>query len=88
MNEPNNPVYRFFPLAQAAEALVLGKSIIQSNVPKSTVAVNISMEIWGWRRYLYELLTRSGRAIDIVGLDHYRELGLWGFGTVGQTRSE
>lgn len=78
MNEPNNPVYRFFSIDKAAEALAKGASIIHNSNPSAKVAVNISMEIWGWKNYLTELLSLSEESVDIIGLDHYP--GTW---TVG-----
>lgn len=78
MNEPNNPAYRFFSLEEGATALVQGASIIRSAHKQAKVAINVTMEFWGWRRYLTEILRLSGRAVDIVGLDHYP--GTW---TVG-----
>lgn len=78
MNEPNNPLYRFFSINDAAIALVRGASIIRAGAPAASVAINIAMEIWGWRDYLQKILQLSGRSVDIVGLDHYP--GTW---TVG-----
>jgi hypothetical protein len=79
MNEPNGPIYRFFSAQDAATATRNGAAIIKRETPSCSIAVNISMEIWGWREYLEQLLRSSGAAIDIVGLDHYP--GTW---TIGQ----
>jgi hypothetical protein len=78
MNEPNNPVYRFFPLEDVAAAFVRGAPIIRSFNPEAKVGINVALELWGWRRYLVDVLQRSGRSIDIIGLDHFP--GTW---TVG-----
>ncbi len=78
MNEPNNPIYRFFSLEDAAIALVRGASVIRSICPGARVAVNVNMEVWRWRKYLADLLRLSGRSIDIIGLDHYP--GTWTIG--------
>ena len=78
MNEPNNPVYRFFSVQDAAVALVRGASIIHAKKPEARIGINVAMEIWGWRAYLKNILDLSGRSVDIVGLDHYP--GTW---TVG-----
>jgi hypothetical protein len=77
MNEPNNPVYRFFDLSDAARSLVLGASVI-NQVRAAPIAINISVELWGWREYLRKLLELSGRSVQIVGLDHYP--GTWTIG--------
>jgi len=78
MNEPNNPVYRFFRLGEVASAFVRGASVIRSLNPEAKVSVNVSMEIWGWRKFLARLLQSSDRSIDIIGLDHYP--GTWTIG--------
>jgi hypothetical protein len=78
LNEPNNPVYSFFALHEAGPALIRGASIIHDADPSAQVVVNISMDIWGWSKYLQSLLQISGSSIDIIGLDHYP--GTW---TVG-----
>jgi len=78
MNEPNNPVFGFFPDADTPGAIAGAAATIKSHYPKAYVLVNICMEIWGWRPYLTDLLFRSGRAIDIIGLDHYP--GTWTIG--------
>lgn len=79
MNEPNNPVYRFASPQDSAEALVAGASTIHKASPSAGVAINISMDIWGWRHYLENILERSNGAVNIIGLDHYP--GTW---TIGQ----
>jgi hypothetical protein len=78
MNEPNNPVYKFFALEDVPSAFVRGASIVRSVNPEATVSINVTMELWGWRTYLADVLRLSGRSIDIVGVDHYP--GTW---TVG-----
>jgi hypothetical protein len=78
MNEPNNPVYRFFPFEDVASAFVRGAAIIRSVNPEAKVCINVTMELWGWRKYLADVLRRSGRSIDVVGLDHYP--GTWTLG--------
>jgi hypothetical protein len=78
MNEPNGPIYGFLSFEDCAQAIVEGASIIHVADPEATVAINISMEIWGWRQYLSDLLHSSGPAIDLIGLDHYP--GTWTIG--------
>jgi hypothetical protein len=80
MNEPNNPVFGFFPSVETSQAIAQAASTIKSGYPAAYVCINICMEIWGWRGYLTDLLSRSGRAIDVIGLDHYP--GTW---TIGPT---
>jgi hypothetical protein len=70
MNEPNNPVYRFFDLQNAARALVRATSVIRGAYQRP-ITINISTDLWGWRAYLSRLLELSGEAVNIVGLDHY-----------------
>jgi len=72
MNEPNNPVYGFFSLEDTAPALARGARIIRAAAtPTTIVAINVSMEVWGWHSYLDKLLNRMDSAIDVIGLDHY-----------------
>src|SRR5713226_2710643 len=72
MNEPNNPIYGFFSLEDTADALRQGALIIRAaTTPTTVVAINVCMDVWGWRSYLDELLNRAGTAVDVVGLDHY-----------------
>ena len=71
MNEPNNPVFAFFDRRNVAEAIARGAEAIRSYQPHASISVNICMEIWAWRSYLENLLSGSGRSVDIVGLDHY-----------------
>jgi hypothetical protein len=78
MNEPNNPIYGFFPPHDCATAVIEGASVIRSSHPAASVAVNISMDIWGWRKYLCDLLHSSATAVDLIGLDHYP--GTWTIG--------
>ena len=79
MNEPNGPIYGFLSRQEAIDAVARGASIIRRASATALVAVNISMEIWGWHAYLENMLKHSGDAIDIVGVDHYP--GTW---TVGR----
>lgn len=78
MNEVNNPAYGFLPLKDTARALVRGAAIVRAHLLDATVAINVTMDLWGWEDYLERLLDLSARAVDIVGLDHYP--GTW---TVG-----
>jgi hypothetical protein len=66
MNEPNNPVYSFFPLAEAAGALTRGASIIRSLRPEAKLAINVSMEFWGWRAFLTDILRLSGLSVPEI----------------------
>lgn len=78
MNEPNNPAYSFLSRYDCAQAVKQAQSIIRSYYPKAPIAINITMDIWGWRNYLEDILRASDSAINIIGLDHYP--GTW---TVG-----
>jgi hypothetical protein len=72
MNEPNNPIYGFFSLTDTADALRQAALIIRATAsPTTIVAINICMDVWGWRNYLDELLNNTGTTVDVVGLDHY-----------------
>lgn len=75
MNEPNGPVYRFFNSQESAVAITRAASTIRAQFPQAHIAVNVSIEIWGWRKYLEQLLRDSGTIVDVVGLDHYP--GTW-----------
>ena len=78
MNEPNNPIYRFFSTRDAADAVICGASIIHASAPLADVAINVSIDIWGWRKYLETILKQSKSSVNTVGIDHYP--GTW---TVG-----
>jgi hypothetical protein len=78
MNEPNNPAYSFFSKADVPLAIAGAARLIKTHYPAAEIAVNVSMDIWGWRGYLEDLLSASGNSVDIVGLDHYP--GTWTIG--------
>jgi hypothetical protein len=78
MNEPNSPAYGFFSRSDCAQALKQAQSVIRRSYPNAPIAINIAMDMWGWRNYLDEILRASGSAVNIIGLDHYP--GTW---TVG-----
>jgi hypothetical protein len=80
MNEPNGPIYGFLPQHDCVTAIVEGASIVHTADSAATVAINISMEVWGWREFLMDILSASGSAVDLIGLDHYP--GTW---TVGRS---
>lgn len=72
MNEPNSPIYGFFSREDTALALVRGVRIIRATAKSTAImAINISMDIWGWHSYLAQLLNRTNHAIDVIGLDYY-----------------
>lgn len=75
MNEPNSPIYRFFPSQVASIAITRGTAVIRKTYPNALIAINVSMDIWGWEHYLKNLLKTSSTAINIIGLDHYP--GTW-----------
>jgi hypothetical protein len=79
MNEPNNPVYRFFDSQDAGIAISGAASIIRSRNRAARIAINVTLDLWGWKEYLEGLLRSSGDSIDIIGMDHYP--GTW---TVGR----
>jgi hypothetical protein len=84
MNEPNGPVYGFFPRSVTPQAVALGATLIKAKEPGAQVAINVTIDIWGWRRYLTDLLSRSGSAVDVIGLDHYP--GTWTIGRQNRWR--
>ncbi len=78
MNEPNGPIYGFLSQQDSAAAIVAGASIVHKADSAACVAINVSMDIWGWRQYLADTLHASGSAVDLIGLDHYP--GTWTLG--------
>src|ERR1019366_6845931 len=84
MNEPNGPVYGFFPRFVAPRAIEMGAAFIKAHEPGAEISINIAVDIWGWRRYLTDLLSRSGSAVDVIGLDHYP--GTWTIGRQNRWR--
>ena len=84
MNEPNSPVYSFFPRSEAPRAVEAGAALIKARYPAADVAINICMDVWGWRGYLTGLLMESGSAVAVVGLDHYP--GTWTIGRQNRWR--
>lgn len=85
MNEPNNPEYRFFPRSDCAQAVKEASAVIRASSPAAQIAVNVSLDLWGWRKYLEDLLRDSDSAINIVGLDHYPETWTVGWGNRWQS---
>jgi len=75
LNEPNNPVFRFFPKAQQCEAIKVAAQVIKSRVPRSQILVNFLEDLPTWRQTLTRILGDCGSAIDIVAIDHYP--GTW-----------
>jgi hypothetical protein len=78
MNEINNPAYGFLPLKETADALARGAAIVRTQLPQAAIAINVTTDLWGWQNYLERLLDLSGRAVDMIGLDHYP--GTWSVG--------
>jgi len=78
MNEPNERIYGFLSLEDCGRAIVEGASIAHNAESAASVAINISMDVWGWRQFLCDILRSSGSAVDLIGLDHYP--GTWTIG--------
>lgn len=78
LNEPNNLVFRFFPITATADALRTAATVIRAGVPRAHLSVNFLIDIWPWRSQLEELLSSAREAIDTVGIDTYPET--WAIG--------
>lgn len=78
LNEPNNPVFQFFPVQATAAALRTAATVIRTEVPDARLSVNFLIDIWPWRTQLEELLSNVPEAIDTVGIDAYP--GTWAIG--------
>lgn len=78
LNEPNNLVFRFFPVADTADALRTAAAVIRAAIPGANLSVNFLIDIWPWRSQLEELLSSAGEAIDTIGIDAYPET--WAIG--------
>jgi hypothetical protein len=78
LNEPNNPIYRLFEIRTTAQAIKRASTIIRSLDPSARTAINISVDIPGWRKYLDQLLDLCGDYIDVIGFDYYP--GTWSVG--------
>jgi len=75
LNEPNNPVFKVFPLEIAPAAIATGAKILRHYNPDSQITINVLAGLLGWHTDLEKLVRASGSAIDIVGLDYYP--GTW-----------
>lgn len=78
LNEPNNPVFRFFPNDASAAALRSAATIIRRHIPDARLSVNFLLDIWPWQNQLAQLMSDLPEAIDIVGIDAYP--GTWNIG--------
>jgi hypothetical protein len=78
LNEPNNPVFRFFPVNATAAAFGKAATVIRADVADARLSVNFLVDIWPWRRQLTELLQAAPEAIDTVAIDAYP--GTWAIG--------
>jgi hypothetical protein len=74
-DEPNNPVFRFFPKAQQSEAVEVASEVLKRHIPEAKILVNFLLDLPNWKRSLTQMLTDSGSAVDIVAVDHYP--GTW-----------
>lgn len=77
MNEPNNPLYSFFPADRQGAAISAAAEIIRARVPGARIVVNVLMDWGGWRDAVSRYLLSAGPAIDVIGIDHYP--GTWTF---------
>lgn len=75
MNEPNNPIYRFFPSNRQGAAITAAADAIHAHTPGAQILVNILMDLGNWRESMSHLLDVVGGAVDVIGIDHYP--GTW-----------
>ena len=75
MNEPNNPVFRIFPAKSTPAAIIAAARVIRQHNPEAKTAINMLVDLPGWKSDLEKLIDDSGGSIDIVGLDYYP--GTW-----------
>jgi hypothetical protein len=75
LNEPNNPVFRIFPVKSTPAAIASAARVIRQNNPEAKTAINMLVDLPGWKSDLERLIEDCGNAIDIVGLDYYP--GTW-----------
>jgi hypothetical protein len=75
LNEPNNPVFKIFPTSATPTAIASAARLIRQHNPDAKTAINILVDLPGWRSDLNKLFAQCGTAIDIVGLDYYP--GTW-----------
>ena len=78
LNEPNNPFYSIFDAESLPAAVMSASHLIKSHVDGAKVLVNFLVDVPHWRRDVEQLLSQTGRSIDVVGIDHYP--GTWEFG--------
>lgn len=71
LNEPNNPVYRIFPAKMTPNAIHSAAEAIRKQNPNAKTTINVLCDLPGWLADLEDILTRSGSAVDIVGIDYY-----------------
>lgn len=74
-NEPNNPVYRIFPEAEAEAALGIAAETIRKHNPSSTVIVNLAIDFPKWKEVLTKLLVQAKSAVNVIAIDYYP--GTW-----------
>jgi hypothetical protein len=75
LNEPNNPVYRFFAKQQIPEAIRTASRVIRSRVAGSTILINLLLDFTNWETTLEDVMANAGESVDVVGFDHYP--GTW-----------
>jgi len=75
LNEPNNPVFRIFPVKSTPAAITSAGRVIRQHNPEAKTAINVLVDLPGWKSDLEKLIEDCGSAIDIVGLDYYP--GTW-----------
>ena len=71
LNEPNNPVFRIFPAKSTPTAIISAARRIRQHNPQARTAVNMLVDLPGWKSDLEKLIDTCGSAIDIIGLDYY-----------------
>lgn len=75
LNEPNNPVFRIFPAKTTPVAIAEAARVIRQYNTEAKTAINMLVDLPGWKSELEKLIEDYGSAIDIVGLDYYP--GTW-----------
>jgi hypothetical protein len=68
-------VFRIFPVNSTPTAIVSAARVIRQYNPEAKIAINMLVDLPGWKSDLEKLIKDCGNAIDIVGLDYYP--GTW-----------
>ena len=75
LNEPNNPVFRIFPVEEVPTAVVSASELIHRQDRRALTTINILVGLWGWRGVLENILRCAGSSVDVTSFDYYP--GTW-----------